>query len=98
MSGTFWRTCPEIFSNLEERLNTTRKAKVSCQTNEKDRESDFILVIMTPLMIRRHREVYFVKVNCTFVITFYQQPANFLFFLKFKCNCIPYKGILFTIL
>ena len=80
MSQTFWRTCPEIFYNLEERLNTTRKTKVSCQTFEKDRESAVNLVIMTPLMPRVHQKVYFVKVNCTFVITFYQQPVNFLFF------------------
>ena len=80
MSGTFWRTCPEIFSNLEERRNTTRKANVSCQTNQKDTESAFILAIMTLLMTRVHQKVYFVKVNCTFVIIFYQQPVNFLFF------------------
>ena len=76
MSGTFWRTCPEIFVNPEERLKTTGKAKVSYQTNEKDTESAFILVIMAPLMTRVHQKVYVVKVKCTSVVTFYQQTVK----------------------
>ena len=79
MSGTFWRTCPEIFANPEERLKTTGKAKVSYQTNEKDTESAFILVIMAPLMTRVHQKVYVVKVNRTSVVTFYQQTVKFFF-------------------
>ena len=87
MSGTFWRTCPEIFANPEERLKTTGKAKVSYETNEKDTESAFILVIMAPLMTRVHQKVYVVKVKRTSVVTFYQKTVKIFFW---KLNVTVY--------
>ena len=52
MLGTFGgRSGPEMFSSLEEKINdflsTSKEAKVSYQTCNKDAESAFILVIMT---------------------------------------------------
>ena len=64
---------PEMFEErIENFLKTDKNAKLLYQTYDKDAELAFILVFVTPLMIRVHQKVSNVYNICTLVIIFYQ--------------------------